>query len=430
MQSAVHSGKLAGLSLSVLHDGAQADYVAGLADLDTAVPVQPDTLFQIGSITKAMTATLVVQAAQQGLLDLDAPAADCLGVPLGHDPLAAQITVSQLLSHSSGLDGDMFEDVGDDDGCLARYALLAGKLDLMSPPGRHYNYCNAGYALLGRIAEKAFGTPYDNLLKSNVFDPMQATLSASLPADVARRNRASGHLPGPDGRLAVAAPVAFPRALGPAGLTVWSNAAELIRFAALHMQLTAHPLYPPAIVDSMQTPRIRLPDGTHWAHGWKLIPSDDVTFVGHDGGTIGHTAFLWFSPAHRIAIALCANGDGKAAFHDIAWPIFRQVCGAAPVLDLPPVSPPARPIEAYAGIYRNAGVTMTVSADGEALLTSAHAHDFDQPDESFPMRPIGADLFRATIGDDDSVVTAFFSPDGAERPNLFYAGRLYRRVEG
>lgn len=430
MDAAVSSGKLAGLSVSVLHGPRQMDFVRGVADLQSGLPVGPDTVFQIGSVTKAMTATLIMQAAHLGLVDLDTPAAGYLGVPLGHDPRAAGITVGQLLSHSSGLDGDMFEDVGADDACLEKYARLAERLDLMSPPGQHYNYCNAGYALLGRIVETAFGDLYDNVLKTRLFEPMQAAVSASLAEDIITRTLASGHEPDADGKLAVMPPVAFPRALGPAGLTVWSNAADLVRFAALHMKLKAHEFFPAEMVDAMQKPQITLPDGTHWAYGWKLIPGGDVMFVGHDGGTIGHTAFLWFAPSHGIAVALCANGDGKAAFQDIAWPIFEEVCGAAPILSLPPFTTPARPIEAYAGAYTNAGVTMTVAVNGTDLMTSAHAHHFDQPDSHFPMRAIGGDLFRATIGDDDSVVTAFFDTDAAGHPDLFYAGRLYRRVKG
>ncbi len=427
MEEALASGAMAGLSVCVLADGREELFCAGHADKEAGQDVTPQTLFQIGSITKVMTATLVMQAAREGRLDLNSPAQDALGEPIGHVPLAATATIGDLLCHMSGLDGDLFEDVGSEDDCLELYAKLANRLELMCPPGERYNYCNAGYALLGRIAERAFGKQYDALLKERLFAPLGMELTTSLPQDFASRDLSTSYAPGEDGALAPVGDAGLPRALGPAGLTLWSNAQEIARFASAFMGMVPDGGIDSGLAQAMQVPQATLPDGTRWAHGWKLIPAGELTFVGHDGGTIGQSAFLWFSPQHKLVVALCANGAGKEAFEAVAWPIFQEVCGATPRINPEGNGEAARDLSAYAGTYSNEGVTMVVEAHGEGLRVLAKPHHFDRPDTPFTMVPLEGDRFRATIGDDDTVVTEFYDADEQGRPTLFYAGRIYRR---
>lgn len=421
---------LAGAAFAVLHGGRTVDVAAGVLSVETGLPVRTDSLFQIGSVTKAITATLIMQAHEEGLIDLDRPIRHYLeGLPIGGGGDAEQVTVRHLLAHTSGFDGDLFEDVGPDDDCLAKFAFIARQLDLMCAPGRYYNYCNAGYALLGRIVERVRGEVYDVALQARLFHPIGAARSTSLVDELPFRSPATGHFPGPGGKPVVAPPVALPRALGPAGLTFWSNAGELVRFAALHMgQIEGGPLRP-STAEAMRRRQVTLPDGSGWGLGWKLIPNGGLTFVGHDGGTIGHTAYLWFSPENGLAVALCANGGGREAFKQLAWPIFEGVCGGVPEIELPEPSGPPASLTDYVGVYRNIGVTMEVTAEDGHLLCRAKVKDFGQPDVVFPMLPIGEDRFRATIGDDDRVVTAFLDRGADGRPGLFYAGRLHRRVE-
>ena len=98
-----------GAQLAVLTDGEITDVAAGVLNAGTRAPVTPDSLFQIASITKVWTATLVQELANEGRLDLDRPVRDVLP---GFRPV---ITPRQLLTHTSGIDGDLFHDTGSGD---------------------------------------------------------------------------------------------------------------------------------------------------------------------------------------------------------------------------------------------------------------------------------------------------------------------------
>jgi CubicO group peptidase (beta-lactamase class C family) len=105
--------KVPGASLAVLDGDQVIEAVTGVASLSTGVEVTPDTLFQIGSNTKLYTTTLVMQLVDQGKVDLDSPVRSYVeDLQLADEKAAAQIKVRHLLTHSSGIQGDHFEDFG------------------------------------------------------------------------------------------------------------------------------------------------------------------------------------------------------------------------------------------------------------------------------------------------------------------------------
>ncbi|MEJ1968273.1 MAG: serine hydrolase domain-containing protein [Rhizomicrobium sp.] len=415
-----------GLAFAVLHRGETICAASGVLNLDTGVAARPDSLFQIGSITKSLTATLAMQAAQEGLLDIDAPVRDHLGLRIGRGPHADAFTARQLMAHTSGLDGDLFLDTGRDDDALARYMILCGQLEFLVAPGRYYNYSNAGYAVLGRLLEVVRGKVYDRILDEHLFARIGAARSTTMPDVAAFRRTAVGHAPGADGAMAVVPLIHLPRALGPAGLTLYSTAEELIAYAKAH--IAGGMLISPETAAHMRTPQVALPENADWGLGWKIIRSGGTTFVGHDGGTIGQVASLWTVPDAGLAVAMCANGGHTLqAWQSIAFPIFREICGATPELSPPDDAPVPDDFALYEGVYANSGVDMHVTATATGLDVVAKQKYFSQPDVHFPMRALGGGRFRATIGSDDKVVTAFLDPDSRGRPALFFAGRIHRR---
>ena len=150
--------RVPGATLGVLHDGTITETAAGILSTATGVAVTPDSLFQIGSITKVWTATLVMQLVDEGALDLDAPVAEVLpGFRVADPAVTEQVTTRHLLTHTSGIDGDVFTDTGRGDECIERY--VAGMKDVVQnhPLGATFSYCNAGYVLAGRIVEHLTG---------------------------------------------------------------------------------------------------------------------------------------------------------------------------------------------------------------------------------------------------------------------------------
>src|SRR5262249_41028668 len=122
--------KVPGATLGMLRvrpdaDDELAEAAYGTLNVDAGVAATTESLFQIGSITKVWTATVVMQLVDEGLLDLDAPIAEVLPELRLSDPdVTKQVTMRHLLTHTSGIDGDVFTDTGRGDDCLEKYAAL------------------------------------------------------------------------------------------------------------------------------------------------------------------------------------------------------------------------------------------------------------------------------------------------------------------
>src|SRR3954447_16223059 len=138
-----------GASLAILADGEVADTAYGVLNRRTDVEATPDSVFQVGSITKTWTATLVMQLVDEGLLDIDKPLRAYLPEFTLADEAAAQaITTRQLLSHQAGFEGDIFTDTGNNDDCVEKYVATLATDPQLFPPGQMFSYNNAGYCVL------------------------------------------------------------------------------------------------------------------------------------------------------------------------------------------------------------------------------------------------------------------------------------------
>lgn len=125
-----------GVALGLLRDGAMETFAFGVASIDTGFPVRPDTLFQIGSITKVFTTTLIMQLVDEGRIDLDAPVTSYLpSFALGDAAVQEAITMRRLLSHQAGFYGDNFKDFGPGDDALAIAIAEFPSLRQLTPPG-------------------------------------------------------------------------------------------------------------------------------------------------------------------------------------------------------------------------------------------------------------------------------------------------------
>ena len=145
---------------------------AGVLSTRTAYPATADSLWQIGSITKVYTATLIMQLVEEGRLDLDAPVVEVLPELRLVDPdVTKSVTPRHLLSHTSGIPGDLFLDTGRGDDCLARYVSALEDLSLTHPLGATMSYCNSGYVMAGRIIEQLTDQVWDRALADRLLTP-------------------------------------------------------------------------------------------------------------------------------------------------------------------------------------------------------------------------------------------------------------------
>ena len=406
-EKAVERHGVVGASLAVLSGDDLFEAAAGVVNVETSIPVTSDSVFQIGSITKSYTATLAMQLVDEGLLDLDTPIVTYLPEFKVADPeVTKQVTLRHLLSHSSGIQGDHFEDTGRGDDCLERYVASCASLGQNHPLGATMSYCNAGYVVLGRVIEKLTGTTWDEALRTRLLEPLGLDHTVTLPEEAIRFRAAFGHDTSGERPELVPAWV-LPRSSGPAGL-ITSTAADVVGFARMHLDdgrsRDGKQVLSPASVKAMQQEQIAIPDpytlGTHWGLGFILFDWDGRRLFGHDGNTIGQSAYLRIFPEHDLAIALLTNGgNSQDLFREIYGDLARDLAG----IEMPPrpqplPEQPALDLERYVGTYERVSYRLEIEErDGKLVGTSTYtgslAELVPETTEEHLLEAAGPDIF-------------------------------------
>ncbi|MFB7087840.1 serine hydrolase [Streptomyces sp. NPDC056296] len=375
--AARHGVPGASLGILRLHEGGDDELVEaayGTTNRNTGVPVTADTLFQIGSITKVWTATLAMQLVDEGVLDLDVPVREVLPeLRLGDERVTETVTMRHLLAHTSGIDGDVFTSTGRGDDCLRDYVALLDDVGQNHPLGATWSYSNAGFVLAGRVVEQLTGRTWDEALRERIALPLGLTHTVTLPEQALLHRTAVGHS-APPGEEPAPVPVwQIPRSMGPAGL-VTASAADVLGFARLHLTGGLAPdgtrVLSEASATAMRDNQADLPEpytlGDSWGLGWIRFGWHGHRVVGHDGNTIGQSAFLRMLPEAGLAVVLLTNGGHtRDLHHDLCAEIFAELAS----LDVPPpLSPPSAPptvdITPHTGVYERAGMRIEVSDPG------------------------------------------------------------------
>lgn len=421
-----------GASLAILADGEVADAAYGVLNRRTGVEATPDSLFQIGSITKVWTATLAMQLVDEGLLDLDEPIIKYLpGFQVADPEVTKSVTARHLLSHTSGIDGDLFLDTGRGDDCIERYVDACATLGQNHPLGATMSYCNSGYTILGRVIEVLRGTSWDAVLRERLFAPLGLTSAGTLPEEALLHRAAVGHITPPGKELMVAPVWGIFRSAGPAGL-IHATARESLALAQLHLAdgVTSDGtrILSEESAKAMREPQVAVPDtwtlGSHWGLGWILMNWSGHDVYGHDGATIGQGAFMRVVPDKGVAVSLLANG-GHA--RDLFEDLFNEILGELADVRLPARLEPAADstgvdLSPYVGRYARQSVEMTFTSAGDHLVaqakTSGALAETLGADEQPPINvyPVEGDVFVGRSDDADSWTPfVFFTLDNGTR---------------
>nr|WP_062332661.1 serine hydrolase domain-containing protein [Herbidospora sakaeratensis] len=359
-----------GASVAVLAGGRVVTAAAGVLSTATGVAATPDSVFQIGSITKLWTSALVLQLVDDGLVDLDVPVRVYLPELAAGDP---SITTRQLLCHVAGFEGDVFTDTGRGDDAVERYVASIRDIPQLFPPGEVFSYNNTGFVVLGRLVEVMRGEPFDRVLVGRLAAPLGLTHVSPSPYEAILHRAAVGHLPGEGGGPVPAPTWALARSNAPAGSMLAMTARDLAGFAAAHLEGGAG-LLKPGTVAAMWRPQVRLPRlsgmAAAWGLGWELEEHDGRAVVGHDGGTIGQAAFLRLVPDRGVAVALLTNGgDVLGAYADVVGHLLGELAGVAlPPRPTPPAAPEPIDPTPYLGRYADTIYDITVSQDADGAI--------------------------------------------------------------
>ncbi|MGH3447515.1 MAG: serine hydrolase domain-containing protein, partial [Nocardioidaceae bacterium] len=326
--------RVAGAVLGIWADGHETVATHGVLNTATQAPVTADSLFQVGSITKTWTASMIMQLVDEGRLSLADTVAELLpGVRLGSADASGDVTVRHLLTHTSGIDGDIFTDTGRGDDCVERYVGQLADAPQTHPVGAAYSYCNSGFVVLGRIIEVLDQRGWDESLRRRLVEPLGLTETVTLPeqailhrAAVGHRERPHEHDPVPTWQL--------PRSIGPAGL-ITAGVHDVLQFARLHLDGGVTPAGRQVLseqsVQAMREPQFAIPsvgerdDAIGLA--WRLNRWSGRRIFGHDGGTVGQLAYLRVDPQARVAVCLLTNASASQLLYQR---LFSEVFGEYP----------------------------------------------------------------------------------------------------
>ncbi|HSN49536.1 MAG TPA: serine hydrolase [Flavobacterium sp.] len=277
----------------------------GLANREWGIPNTTDTKFMIGSISKPMTATLILILVQKGLVNLDRTISDYL--PEFANKPAAKVTIRQLLNHTSGIPNydiikDFFPRISRQSFSREDYIKVYQDSALAFIPGSRYLYSSWGYFTLGYIIEKVTGKSYEQAMKDEIFNKINMQNSGSYLHTQIVSKRASGYDYG-FGNYVSADFRDQSNTMGTGD--IYSTVEDLFKF---HMALAGNSLLNNELKKEMFTPGIR---PARYGYGWfnqnfKYTATDSVTVNYHLGSTEGFIAFFIRIPETKsMAVILC-----------------------------------------------------------------------------------------------------------------------------
>ncbi|SDY08937.1 Dipeptidyl aminopeptidase/acylaminoacyl peptidase [Amycolatopsis xylanica] len=365
-----------GAALGIQRDGEPICLSTGVLNTATGVEATPDSVFQIGSISKVWTSTVAMQLVDEGLIGLDAPIVDVLPELRLADPdVTKQVTLRHLLTHTSGIDGDVFTDTGRGDDCLEKFVELLEDTAQMHPLGATFSYCNSGFVLMGRLIEKLTGKTWDQAMSERIFAPLGMKSATTLPEEALMFRAAMGHVK-VDGEIRPGPAWGLPRSVGPAGL-ITASVQDVLAFARLHLNGGKAPdgtqVLSEDSVALMIEKQVELPDkhsiGDSWGLGWIRFDWGGEPLYGHDGNTIGQSAFLRILPSQGLAVTLLTNGEGASdLYRELYGEIFAELAGVTMPAQLePPVTPSTVDSSRHFGVYERASVTLEVYPEGDVV---------------------------------------------------------------
>ena len=281
----------------------------GMADLENYSPATSSTLFRLGSISKPITATAILQLWERGKLDLDAPVQKyCPAFPQKEWP----ITSRELLGHLGGIrhynpdgKGDIPEDSARHFSSMVESLQIFANDPLVAKPGTKFNYSTYGYTLLGCVLEGAASEKYMDYVRKNIFQPagMAQTRDDDFFAIVPHRTR--WYHKDKSGVVHNAGVLDSSYKIPGGGLV--SSADDMARFEAA---VLADKLLKRSTRDLMWTP-LKTADGkaNGYALGWGTADKFGVHAAGHTGGQQGTDTAFVIVPERRIGVVVLANMD-------------------------------------------------------------------------------------------------------------------------
>ena len=309
-----------GAAFGVIKDGQLQMRALGVTSVEDPRPVTTDTIFELASLSKTVTATAAMALVQQGRLDLDAPVRGYLPTFRVQDEAAsASVTLRDLLTHSAGWEARYSVEEGE--GVLGRWVATTGDLIQLAAPGKVWSYNNSCFGLAGRLVEIATGMDFRDALKELVFAPLGLDRASAHITEIITWPVAVGHRQGRNGAVEVVRPYSMGSSIPAGGVNM--SLASLMQYIAFH--LGEHDGVGAGALtrttrEAMRVPQLtKEPTTEQMGIGFHLRTLNGVLTAAH-GGTAGagHRCHLQFAPERRLGFAILTN-------HTEGWRLLQVV---------------------------------------------------------------------------------------------------------
>jgi CubicO group peptidase (beta-lactamase class C family) len=340
----------------------------GMADLELGVPLQPDMVFRIGSMTKQFTAVAILMLAEEGTLEVSDPITRFLP---DYPTRGKTITIEHLLTHTSGIKS--YTDMPDFRANIRKDYTVGELIDLFKDqpmdfePGERYQYDNSGYFLLGAIIEKASGMGYEAFLQKRIFEVVGMPRTSVESTSRITPRRARGYAKTGDTWVnADWMSMTQPYAAG----AIVSTVDDLARWDAA---LYTGRLVRPETLARAFTPH-RLKDGTtiEYGYGWQPGRWEGFTVLQHGGGINGFLSMGVRVPERKVYVAVLSNRTAEPVPFPVAQRLATHLLGKP--WEPKRVSIDETTLRAYAGLFRDGQDekrTWTVVVEGGRLYTQS-----------------------------------------------------------
>ncbi|HMI02390.1 MAG TPA: serine hydrolase [Pedobacter sp.] len=338
------------------------------------------TIFQIASVTKTFTATMVLKLAELHRLSLS----DKLSKWYPAFPNSDKITIENLLSHTSGIFDHTRKDTVIRLNTPEKMMAFLAKNPLDFEPGTDWRYSNSGYSILGFIIGKVSGMTYEQAIRHYIFNPLHMTQSGFDFEHLQSCQKAKGY------------------SAGEGGKTIASFSDSSIVFAAGAIYSTVGDLYKwhrglqdYRIADSTLMKKAYTPLQKNYGYGWIIDSVADHKMVYHTGNIAGFSSILLRIPGDDICIVLLNNQEG------ILEPVARKIVDilysrpySVPIKKIA-ISLPDSTLSRYTGTYDVADIHLTLEVTLENHQLIAHAAG----GPTFPLTPEKQNQFYINEGE-------------------------------
>ena len=362
-----------GIVVGVIEPKGRRVIAYGSLAKDDTRPLNGDTVFEIGSVTKVFTSLVLADMAQRGEVALADPIAKYLPKEVKVPERGGRtITLQDLSMHFSGLPR-MPTNFSPQDPANPYADYSADKLyqflstyELTRNPGSQFEYSNLGGGLLGHVLSRRAGMDYEALVRSRIAKPLGMNSTGIALSPELRARLAVGH----NDKLESVPNWDLPTLAGAGALR--STANDLLTFLGANLGYTESPLAP-AMAAML---KVRRPTGTaglEIALDWHIFARDGREIVWHNGGTGGYRSFIGYDPKARVGIVVLSNTFTNAGVDDIG---VHLLDARAPLIKPPKehkeIAVDPKLLAGYVGRYQLApNFIVTISLEGNRVFAQA-----------------------------------------------------------